>query len=74
MRYGFRLKLRKMFSAFWCETNECVDDGISVPKRAKKYVFHSISSSNRNLPVDLEVDNFLNDPLKTKESILKFPK
>jgi hypothetical protein len=56
-----------MFSAFWCETNECVDDGISVPKRAKKYVFHSISSSNRNLPVDLEVDNFLNDPLKTKE-------
>jgi hypothetical protein len=28
----------------------------------------------RNLPVDLEVDNFLNDPLKTKESILKFPK
>ena len=51
-----------------------MDDGISVPKRAKKDFFHSISSSNRNLPVDLEVDNFLNDPLKTKESILKFPK
>jgi hypothetical protein len=44
-----------MFSAIWCETNECVDDGISVPKRAKKYFFHSISSSNRNLPVDLKV-------------------
>jgi hypothetical protein len=56
-----------MFSAIWCETNERVDDGISVPKRAKKYLFHNISSSNRNLPVDLEVDYFLNDPLKTKE-------
>jgi hypothetical protein len=44
-----------MFSAIWCETNECVDDGISVPKRAKKYLFHNISSSNRNLPVDLKV-------------------
>ena len=56
------------------EDYECVDDGISVPKRAKKDFFHTISSSNRNLPVDLEVDNFLNDPLKIKESILKFPK
>jgi hypothetical protein len=56
------------------EDYECVDDGISVSKRTKKDFFHSIASSNRNLPVDLEVDNFLNDPHKTKESILKFPK
>jgi hypothetical protein len=33
----------------------------------------STASSNRNLPVDLEVDNFQNNPLKTKESILKYP-